>query len=248
MNYIHSTQLHGISSWPSSMTLWGVSAFTTLLVRNNEPIYFADHCDRLAHDCAAIGLMAPDNAALVDVVMSKLQEQPTTSLQRLRITIAETMWSCELSAYRAPSSLLYSEGVRIAPTSHQVHPQLFRVKSGNYLPYVLARAEAEQQGAFEGLLVNYRGSIVDGSRTSLMWWNDDVLHLVDGGLAGIMRQHALRYAEKTLGQSVSRIDLQQHHLTSGQLLLSSSLLGVIPVGVPINHVIRELVGHFIIED
>ena len=50
----------------------------------------------------------------------------------------------------------------------QIHPQLGKYKTGNYLPYRLAKKEAESVSAFEGLLLDAYGYLVDGSRSSLL--------------------------------------------------------------------------------
>ncbi len=70
-------------------------------------------------------------------------------------------------------------------TEVQVHPQLSAHKTGNYLPYRLARQRAGD--AFEGWLVGPDGTLADGSRTSPLLELDGKLVVPAGGLPGVTR-------------------------------------------------------------
>lgn len=158
----------------------------------------------------------------------------------------------------------YQEGVRVLLTPYRVHPDLYRFKTGNYLPYRLALKEAEGQGAFEGLLQDGEGYVVDGSRTSPLLYRDGVLFLLEGGLEGITREQVARVARE-MGLRVERARLYPWELpwprplfpppgpappgrraggSEGVLLLAGSGVGLLPVG-PLPEALAPLVERFL---
>src|SRR5258706_16308816 len=67
---------------------------------------------------------------------------------------------------------------------------LARFKNLNKLPQVLARAEADTEGADEALLLNSDGYVVEGSTSNLFWIRDETVctsPLSSGFLPGVTR-------------------------------------------------------------
>lgn len=159
-----------------SAWLHGASAFTTLRTQRGEPLYPETHLARLADTCAFLDLPAPDEA------WPRLEAWPW-GLLRLTATAEGTFWSHRpLDPGPCPGG-----GVRVHLTASQVHPQLARHKTGNYLPYLLAGREAARAGAFEGWLTNGAGQLVDGGRTSPLLELGGRLVVPAGGLPGLTR-------------------------------------------------------------
>lgn len=162
--------------------LHGVTAFTTVRVRDGVPLLWQAHVARLAGTCAFLGL--PDPASEAEAVRARLGRHREG---RLRLTVT----SGGLLATEGPLATLPREvrsGVRVVITDVRVHPQLAAHKTGNYLPYVLAGREAAARGAFEGLLLDAGGgAVVDGSRTGLLLDVDGTLIVPEGGLPSVTR-------------------------------------------------------------
>ena len=143
----------------TSAFLHGASAFTTVRIqptqsRHGAALLWPEHLARLSGTCAFLGLPAPapDLPAL------------PAGCWLLRVTVTEegTFHTFRpLNPGPRPAG-----GVSIVLTSWQTHPQLAAHKTGNYLPYRLAGAQATVAGAFEGWLTDAAGNVVDGSRTS----------------------------------------------------------------------------------
>jgi hypothetical protein len=89
--------------------------------------------------------------------------------------------------------------------------------------------------------------VVDGSRTSLMYFDGSTLFSLQGGLAGIMREEALSFAEQR-GALIKRSFLRPHELQKGQMMLANCLIGVVPVGPILYDIVFRLVEHFRMDD
>ncbi|MCP5523424.1 MAG: aminotransferase class IV [Verrucomicrobiales bacterium] len=115
---------------------------------------------------------------------------------------------------------------------------LNRVKSTSKVLQVLARAEADDQGADEALLLNERGDLVEASGANLFWVHGGKLltpSLEAGALPGVTRAEILRLA-RGLGLAVAEISAGPEALHQAEgVFLTNSVWGVVAVG--------ELDGH-----
>lgn len=162
--------------------LHGVTAFTTVRVRDGVPLLWEAHLTRLAGTCAFLGL--PDPSSEAEAVRARLGRHREG---RLRLTVTSGgLLATEGTLAKLPREV--RSGVRVVVTDVRVHPQLAAHKTGNYLPYVLAGREAAARGAFEGLLLDAGGgAVVDGSRTGLLLDVDGTLIVPHGGLPSVTR-------------------------------------------------------------
>ncbi|RDI94803.1 4-amino-4-deoxychorismate lyase [Meiothermus sp. QL-1] len=215
---------------PEGFLYHGQSVFTTLRAEGGRPLWPEEHLFRLRRHAEALGLPYPGDEAFWEDLKALLAGFPEAPCLRLRLTVGEGVWLSEARPYAPPPQAFYREGVRVALTPYRVHPDLARYKTGNYLPYHLALRAAQEQGAFEGLLLDAQGHVVDGSRTSPLLYREGVLYLLEGGLEGITREKVAE-AARELGLKVERAFLRPEAL-SGTLLLAGSGVGLVPVGSP----------------
>ena len=195
---------------PEGFLYHGYSVFTTLRTEGGRPLWLEDHLARLRRHAEALGLGYPGDEAFLQDLKALLAAFPQAPCLRLRLTVGE--------------------GVRVHLTPSRVHPDLFPYKTGNYLPYRLALGEARRRGAFEGLLLDEKGHVVDGSRTSPLLFRKGTLYLLEGGLEGLTREKVAE-AARELGLKVERVHLRPEGL-EGALLLAGSGVGLLPVGRP----------------
>ncbi|MDM7325294.1 MAG: aminotransferase class IV [Thermus sp.] len=251
---------------PEGFLYHGLSVFTTLRVEKGEALWWEEHLHRLRRHAAALGLSYPGDRVFLRDLEALKREFSHLPCLRLRFTVGEGVWLSEARPYTPPPLEAYWEGVKVALTPYRVHPDLARFKTGNYLPYRLALKEAEGQGAFEGLLQDGEGYVVDGSRTSPLLYRDGVLVLLEGGLEGITRRKVAE-AARALGLRVERARLFPWELplaqppplppqlslgrragareeVRGSLFLAGSGVGLLPVG-PLPEELSPLVEHFL---
>ncbi|MEJ5335776.1 MAG: aminotransferase class IV [Thermus sp.] len=212
---------------PESLLYHGVSVFTTLRAEGGEPLWLEEHLFRLRRHAEALGLPYPGDRAFLEDLKALLPQGPAL---RLRLTVGEGVWLSEARPYTPPPPEAYREGVRVHPTAYRVHPDLAPYKTGNYLPYRLALLEAQRAGAFEGLLLDASGHVVDGSRTSPLLYQTGRLWVLLGGLEGITRAKVAEKA-RALGLEVGAGFFRPEELR-GTLLLAGSGVGLLSVGPP----------------
>ena len=141
------------------------------------------------------------------------------------------IWVRELDGY---PQQLYERGMSaiLATTRRNEHSVLSRIKSLNYLDNLLARAEAQQAGADEAIMLNTAGMIAEASASNLFIVMDGRLLTppVEAGLLpGITRACVMQLAH------THDIDLTQQLLSLNELsqaqeaFLTNSLMGVMPL-------------------
>ncbi|MDP6795101.1 MAG: aminodeoxychorismate lyase [Verrucomicrobiota bacterium] len=107
------------------------------------------------------------------------------------------------------------------------------VKSANKLDSILAKREASEQGADDGLILNSDGHITETSSTNLFWMENGVLHtppISDGVLPGVTRKLVLTLAPP-LGQAVREESAVPERLQQAEaVFVTSATTGVTAVG------------------
>jgi 4-amino-4-deoxychorismate lyase len=217
----------------------GNSVFTTLRSFNGKLLLWQKHWQRLSCQAIFFGFSVPSEKIIRQLIINEVNGLKID--QKIRIIINQKKFAITCEPFSTPVSSIY-QGVQIIISDYQVHPQLAPFKTGNSLPYFLARKQAISNKAFEAFLKNENGFVVDGSFTSIMMFDGQILTALEGGLLGCMREQALDYAIKK-GIKISRAYIKQQEL-KGQLLLANSLLGIVPVGRINFDFIKDMVNHF----
>ena len=212
--------------------LAGDGLFETLRVEAGQAGDVEAHLDRLLHALPRIGLELPESRKdLFGAVAEVASAAPP--IARLRITVtrgtADKPTRLILVApYEPPSPELYRRGAAVIlldePWIDSRSP-LVGLKSLSSQANRLALRRAEAEGAFEALLLNERGRLVEGSRSNVILSLEEGLFtppLADGCLPGTVRRRLLEQGavvERSLG-----ID---ELATASEILLTNSLIGVL---------------------
>jgi 4-amino-4-deoxychorismate lyase len=222
--------------------LWhGAFVFTTLRLEHGHALWQQEHLNRLKQHSEALRL---GFAGFDKLRAELLKHQEVPGLNLLRLVTSGDFVSSSIRPLTPPTLEQYTQGVKAHISNIQIHPQLGKYKTGNYLPYRLAKKEAENVGAFEGLMLDSRGYLVDGSRSSLLLFQDDILYSLSGGLEGITRSKVLQKA-KSLGFKVQTAYFKSKDI-KGQLLLAGMGMGLVPVGSVSNINLAQLIEEFMI--
>lgn len=217
--------------------LFGDGLFETLFVEHGRPFDVAAHLDRLAAGLDRIKLRIPEDRDTLEWTVAEIAAAAPHPQARLRITITQGAAGQPTrliiaSPYTPPTLEQYRDGV-----AAHLFPQ-YRIDSGGplaglkslcYQACRLALHRAEAMGAFEALLLNERGRLVEGSRSNVaLVYPDGIVTppRAEGCLPGTVRRRLLEL------RAISEFTLHPEDLaTASGLLLMNSLIGVLPVSL-----------------
>jgi len=122
--------------------------------------------------------------------------------------------------------------VKICKTHLSKNTNLFGFKHLNRLDSVLARSEWEDKNFFEGVFVDSKQNILEGTMTNIFFVQKKTLitpPIIDSGINGVMRQvvidNAKFFFDKVIIQNINLSDVKNFD----QMFLTNSVLKIIPV-------------------
>jgi branched-chain amino acid aminotransferase len=211
--------------------LFGDGLFETLRVDAGQAGDVEAHLDRLLAGLARIGIAIPEDRDALAAAIAEVAGAAPKPTARLRVTVTRSPTRLiTAAAYQLPSDDLYRDGVDVVLLpGPRIDSQglLVGLKSLSYQMNRLALLQAEAEGAWEALLLNEHGRLVEGSRTNLALALPDGVFtppLDDGCLPGTVRRRLLEKG-KIAERSLVLEDLER---ASG-IYLMNSLIGVLPV-------------------
>lgn len=223
------------------LALFGFGLFETLLITEAGPIFVDLHWQRMNKGANCLGLKLPPIDDWVKQVQNFIEQTPNTFPYALRITlsggaplanVASQLLFHKRSIPYTPAQ--YASGLRLHLLASPLNEQspLASIKSTNYLENILAKEEAIRVGADEGLWLNSKGYLAEGTMSNLFFIKDETLFtpaLSSGCLPGT-RRHLILGLARSLGIPTheglySLSDL----LLSDEMFLTNALMGVMPV-------------------
>ncbi len=227
--------------------LLGDGLFETMRVANGKTFRFAQHLERLTRGADFLKIKPPFTPKELEKFARRLVEANQMSEAILRVTLT-----------RGPGVRGYSPknpgAPTLAMTLHPLPPQnadeplqwslvtssyripasdaLSSFKTTSKILNVLARAEAEEKGADEALLLNTNGEVAETAGGNLFWVYQDKICTVPAGrgvLPGITRAVVLEICQ-SLGLETNKRVIKPEHLRNAEgLFVTNSALGIVPV-------------------
>lgn len=176
--------------------LRGYGVFEYLRAYNGKLFHLKEHLIRLLYSAHAIGLSSPKSLEeLMQIANELASKQPTV---RLIITggISQDEFISSQSAFYGTSAPLLSQisPFPIALKSTKLQRSFASVKTLHYIPGIIARKEAVQQGFQEALFTTSQGEILEATTSNVFVWKKDrlITSNSDQILRGITRALILR--------------------------------------------------------
>jgi branched-chain amino acid aminotransferase len=199
----------------------GDGLFETLRVDEGKAGDVEAHLDRLFEGLPRVGIDLPEDREALAGAVLKVAEASPWPVARMRIAVTPETRLISLAPYTPPTG----------PVSAVLLPEpwiwsrspLAGLKSLSYQANRLALRRAA--GAFEALLLNERGQLVEGSRSNVILALPDGLFtppVEDGCLPGTVRRRLLEKGE-IKERSLTPGDLE----SASKVFLSNSLIGVL---------------------
>lgn len=224
--------------------LYGYGLFETMAVFAGQAFLMDAHLARLYSSASRLGLEVPYKPGELTAMISKVAEANMVQEGYLRVTLT--------AGSQPPGPLLpgtviiqarggipytgeqYNRGLAAGFSSvrrNETSP-LTGLKTLNYLDNLLAREDAGKKGWGEGLLLNTRGCLAEGTASNVFLVSGGRLITPDpasGILPGITRQVVIQLALDS-GLEVAERPVNPVELEgAGEAFLTNSLMGVMPL-------------------
>lgn len=227
---------------------YGDGLFETIEVRNRQAVLLKRHLERLNSGCQRLSMPVPD-AQLLSAEVDSLCRSPDAGARAvLKIIITRGSGG---RGYRPPDIIQptrvlslhpypdypknYSEqGIvaRFCTGRLGLNPYLAGIKHLNRLEQVMARAEWSDSAIQEGLMLDIKGHVIEGTMTNLFYIKNNRLYtaaLTYSGVAGIMRSLVIELATAH-GFPVSEHTFSRNELLSAdEVFICNSIIGIWPV-------------------
>ena len=227
--------------------LLGDGLFETVLFQAGKPVLWDSHLERLGRGCAALGLPLPEGKKLRAEADRAIRDRRLGSARAaVRLTWTAGSGGRGLARPQPPTPRLVVSAassprpetpaaVIVSTIRRNARSPSARLKTLAYVDNVLARREAQAQGADEALMLNTAGHVACATAANVFWIADNRLHtpsLSCGVLDGILRARVLASAP------VEEVRLGLDGLLKCEAaFLTNSLIGVRPI--------RVLAGRFL---
>lgn len=228
---------------------YGDALFETMRVYSGKIFYLDLHLDRLERGAECIFLKLPESRERIHEILYETfnRNQGADAVIRMTISRGEgilgKLWQADTSPtlavhvrpYNAPPDEWYQNGVPISliPNSAAKLGGLQeQIKSANYLSQILARKQAEDQNSVDGIMINERGEVCDGTISNIFIVKEGILYTPAVNsyvLAGVTRQVVLKLAAET-GLSCEEKSMTADDVLQGdELFLTNTGWEVLPV-------------------
>lgn len=222
--------------------MYGDGVFRTLKLLDGEPVWWPEQMAKLATDAARLGIACPP-AEIWQQDLAQLAARWPTAAIKLILTrgvgnrgyappkMAEARRIMVAGSLPAWSAALWQTGVNVRRCELRLgrQPKLAGIKHLNRLENVLARAEWDNPGIHEGILLDEDDQVISGVSSNVFIYRDGELltpRLDRCGVAGVARArlleqaavHGLRVREAAFNWAAL--------LAADEVLLTNSLIGV----------------------
>ncbi|USD41976.1 aminodeoxychorismate lyase [Vibrio sp. SCSIO 43135] len=241
--------LNGIESEHISPTdrsfQYGDGCFTTMLVKERVIEHWPLHLRRMKKALAVLDIQEPDWEQVQQWLAMAMRPESTSGL-KLHISRGEggrgyspaqvSSPNVTISDFAFPSNYeqLARDGLALGVCNQRlgINPMLAGLKHNNRLEQVLLKAESEQLGYTDSVVLDVTGNVIETTMANLFWSDGSTLFtpsLLNSGVAGVMRQVVIDQA-KAAGLVVADEDYDLDALLSAkEVFMTNSILGIAPV-------------------
>lgn len=229
--------------------LYGDGVFEGIRFYNGRVFRLDEHIDRLYDSARAICLTIPlDRQALIDATLETIRQNDLRD-GYVRLVVTRGAGDLGLNPALCPKATIiiiaakitlypaemYENGLKVVTcaTRRIPHGALSpMVKSLNYLNNVMAKIEAANAGAGEGLMLNEQGYVAECTGDNVFVVKRGRIYtppIASGALAGVTRAVVFELAEEA-GIPVSEPDITRYDLfTADEVFLTGTAAEIIPV-------------------
>lgn len=234
--------------------LFGAGLFETLRAYDGQLPFLDRHLKRLEYGAVFLGIPLPHLRQLKDDLLRLLI---ANNLKEARLKLILTTQSptfrpsaihddeplqlvmvCE--PFTALSRDLYQQGVdlKVIHSVRNDQPLIANLKSLSWITKIIARKEIEEEGCYDGILLDAHGHITETTTANLFWIKDGCVHTASttlGVLPGVTREIVMEICEDQ-GIPIKETMIKEAELLQAdEVFLTGSSIEVLAVS--------EIVGH-----
>ena len=205
--------------------------------------------DRFFESARQIYLEVPLIRSVIEKAIKILLDQNalTDAAVRIMLSRGEGAIGIDLDLCPKPTFLITADPPRETPSKHyeqgvalvlsphrRISPQCLdsSIKSGNFLPMILAREEAKRREAFDALLLNLEGYITECSSSNIFVVNEGRILTPDlncGVLPGVTRKTVMELTEQ-MGKQVYETFMAPEDVVHAQeCFITNTTFEILPV-------------------
>ena len=234
---------------------YGDGFFETIIMQNNEILYFSDHFLRLQATSKALFLQLPDNFSedFVRKIILQLADNNSSDCN-LTFRVKINFWRKNGGFYtptfpknecnthilirafpyeinNLPNSIIHQNPLVKVGFSDKIklHFSAFSsYKTLNALPYILAGIEKTTRNLEEIILLDNQNNVSEGISSNIFWIKKNKIftpNLQTGCVGGIMRKQIIKKAKK-LSIDLKEGFFQKEHLMSADCVFMTNVTGI----------------------
>jgi len=248
--------------------LLGDGLFETMRVANGKPFRLAQHLERLVRGAEFLKIPLPFAPREIQKFAEQLVRHNELAEAVLRVTLTRGPGARGYSVKNSGPATLAMTLRPLPPVDPDEPLQWSLITSSHRIPAgdalaafkttskvlnVLARAEAEEKGADEALLLNTNGEVAETAGGNIFWIYQDQVCTVPTGrgvLPGITRAVVLEICQSLGLETNKRIIKPENLRNAAGIFVTQSALGIIPVaafdGLPVapSPLVNQLAGAY----
>uniref|UniRef100_A0A1D1Y180 Branched-chain-amino-acid aminotransferase-like protein 3, chloroplastic n=2 Tax=Anthurium amnicola TaxID=1678845 RepID=A0A1D1Y180_9ARAE len=250
---MYSSVLGGITTDPTAMVIpmddhmvhRGHGVFDTAAIMDGYLYELDQHLDRFLRSASMAKITLPFDRASMRSILIQTVSASKSRQGSLRYWLSAGPGDFLLSPSGCPNSAFYAivihdqspskqKGVKVVTSSIPIKsPQFAIMKSVNYLPNVLSKMEAEENGAFAAIWLDDEGYVAEGPNMNVAFvtaQKELVMPHFDKILSGCTARRILVLAEKLVlngalsGLGVRNITVEEGKMAHEMMLIGSGVL------------------------
>lgn len=224
---------------------YGDGLFETIALSNNKLLLWYDHLQRLNRGCKILGLPLVDEQQWLDDIQA-LNIKQSNAVIKLILTRGqggrgyrppgEPLVTRIVSFYNWPDypEVFHTRGITcvFCKTNASINTTLAGIKHLNRLENVLARNEWQDEGIYEGFMLDNDGHVIEGTMSNIFAVSNNVVYTPDlcrCGVKGVVRNNIIKLANN-LNIEVNEIELTKELLLNmDEIFVTNSVIGIFPV-------------------
>jgi branched-chain amino acid aminotransferase len=237
--------------------MYGDGLFETMRVCGGKPFRMAQHLERMVRGADFLKIKIPFTPRELQQYAEQLitENQMPESILRVTITRGPGERGYSTNGAGSPSVVMTTHPLpamlsdntatwTLATSSIRIPASdpLSSFKTTSKLAHIMARAEAEEKGANEALLINTNGEVAETAGGNLFWVYHDKICTTPTGrgvLPGITRAVVLEICQ-TLGLQTNKRVIKPEALRNSEaMFVTQSALGIVPISALDGEVVPE---------